>query len=162
MKTVLTVLALYMMIALPAAAAKKSDQDFVNAAAQAGIAEVEASKLALDKSKDEAVRKFAQRMVDDHTKANEKLKAIAQSKNLKVATWPSKKQQKKIDSLRKVSGGEFDERYAEFFGVPAHKEAINLFEREAKSGNDKDLRQFAQDTLPTLREHLQMAQGLQG
>ncbi len=137
-----------------------ADKDFVKEAAQAGMAEVQAAKLALKKSQDDAVRKFAQRMVDDHTKANDKLEALAHSKNLPVPRQASKEQQKKIDSLGKVAGDTFDQRYQDFFGVPAHEKAVNLFEREAKSGADSDVRQFAQQTLPTLREHLQMARDL--
>jgi lipid-binding SYLF domain-containing protein/predicted outer membrane protein len=140
-----------------APAAAKADQDFVKAAAQSGMAEVEASKLALKKSQDADVRNFAQRMVDDHTKANDKLKVIARSNNLSIPDQSSNEQQNKIESLGKVAGDTFDQRYMDFFGVPAHERAINLFEREAKSGADADLRDFAQNTLPTLREHLKMA-----
>ncbi len=155
---------------MPAGAAQQApmkslaqhDSSFVEEAAQAGMAEVMAAKLALDKSHDDAVRNFAQRMIDDHTKANDKLKSIVKAKNISVPGQPSKEQLKKIDSLHKVSGDKFNQRYTEFFGVPAHEKAVNLFEREANSGSDADLRDFAQNTLPTLREHLQMARDLQG
>jgi putative membrane protein len=139
----------------------KQDAGFVKEAAQAGMAEVQGSRMALQKSKEQAVRDFAQRMVDDHTKAGDELKELAHKKNVAVPDKASQAQQKKIDSLRKVSGHEFDQRYSEFFGVPAHEEAVNLFEKEAKTGADADLRQFAEKTLPTLREHLRMAHGLQ-
>jgi len=62
--------------------------------------------------------------------------------------------------LRKVQGDKFDERYVDFFGVPAHEEAVHLFEREAKRGSNAALRDFAQNTLQTLREHLQRARDL--
>jgi putative membrane protein len=88
------------------------------------------------------------------------LKEIARTNAFKVPDGPSKDQQKKIDSLHKVSGDTFNQRYVEFFGVPAHEKAVNLFQREAKSGSNPALREFAQNTLPTLREHLQMARDL--
>jgi len=134
---------------------------FVMKASAGGLAEVSLSKLALDKATDEGVRKFARQMIEDHTKANKELNALADKKGLKVAARMDAKHQKMSDKLSRLSGPEFDRAFM-VGQVKDHVVTIALFEKEAKGGMDEDLRAWAKKTLPHLREHLKMAQEVSG
>jgi putative membrane protein len=131
---------------------------FVKHAAEDGMAEVELGKIALSKSQDPAIQKFAQRMVQDHGKANTELAAIAKRKNLDVPTSLDSKHQSLVQSMNAKSGAAFDAAYSEHMQAD-HSKAIALFEAASKS-SDKDLAAFAEKTLPTLQEHKQMADAL--
>nr|WP_314487000.1 DUF4142 domain-containing protein [uncultured Pseudomonas sp.] len=141
-----------------AALAATSAADFVDEASAKGIAEVEAGKLALEKSQSADIKTFAQMMIDDHTKANEKLKAIAQQKNIKVATDAEllDKAKKLILDIREES---FDRSYANN-QVKAHEDTIKLFQEEVNEGKDAEVKAFAGDTLPKLKAHLEAARKL--
>ena len=134
------------------------DKEFIENAAQSGLFEVEQSQLALTRTQDAGVKTFAQQMVDDHTKANQELMSLAQSKGAKVPDKPSMTQRGKIDLL-KTHKTAFDKNYAES-QVNAHESTIKLFRKEASDGKDADLKAWASKTLPALEHHLQMAQAL--
>jgi len=136
-----------------------NDADFVNKAAIAGMAEVELGKLALKQSSDAEVKKFAQHMIDDHTKANDELKALAKKKNMQVPDKLDSEHQATVDRLAKLKGEEFDAEYKKV-QVDDHVTAVELFENQSKNGADADWRKFAGDTLPTLQDHLKMARNL--
>ena len=144
-----------------AASLTDADRSFVTGAAEAGMAEVEAGKLAESKASSSAVKAFAERMVKDHSKANEDLMALASKKGINPPAEPSAAQRATLSSLQKLSGAEFDEAYAKQMGVQAHQDAVALFERAAKDVNDTDIKAFAVATLPTLKEHLEMSQKLE-
>jgi putative membrane protein len=134
------------------------DRKFIKEAAIGGMYEVEAGQLALKNASSEDVKQMAQKIVDDHTQANAKLKSIAQSKGMTdVPTQLDSKHQKELDKLGKLSGADFDRKYSSMM-VSDHKDDIKAFEKESKSGTDADLKQFAAETTPTLKEHLSMAQ----
>jgi putative membrane protein len=137
-----------------------ADANFMKNAAEAGNAEVESSKLAVDKSSSADVKAFAQQMVDDHTKAGDELKALAQQKGVKVSDKPSIAQTAKIELLKPTSGASFDRHYASTFGVTAHQDTVALFRKEAQNGKDADVKAWATKTLPTLEHHLTMGQDL--
>jgi putative membrane protein len=137
-----------------------ADASFMKNAAEAGNAEVESSKLAVEKSTSADVKTFAQQMIDDHTKAGDELKALAQQKGVKVSDKPSIAQTAKIDLLKPTSGTTFDRHYASTFGVTAHQDTVALFRKEAQNGKDADVKAWAAKTLPTLEHHLSMAQDL--
>lgn len=141
-------------------AVSKMDQTFVTKASGGGMYEVEVSKLAIDKASDPAIKEFAQMMVTDHTKANDELKQLADSKNAQVAPGVPKDKQAVIDKMSKLDGAKFDKAYREQVGLKDHKEDIALFSKEAKSGNDADLKAWAGKTLPTLKTHLEHAQAI--
>lgn len=132
--------------------------DFVDEASAKGIAEVEASKLALQKSSSSAVKTFAQQMINDHTKANSELAALAKRKNLEVATEAELKSKAKAFILKQRDGESFDEAYANN-QVMAHEETIALF-KEGSNTDDADINSFAKTTLPKLEHHLMMAKEL--
>jgi putative membrane protein len=133
---------------------------FVKHAAQDGLAEVELGQLALSKSQNADVRKFAQRMVQDHGKANSELTAIATRKQLEVPKKPGAEHQATTQELRGKSGAEFDAAYAQHMAMD-HGKAVALFE-SASQGKDDELAAFAKKTLPTLEEHKNMADDLNG
>ena len=145
------------------AAAKNShalsadDRHFATKAAEAGMAEVDLGKLAEQKAQNADVRNFGARMVEDHSKANDRLKQIVATKDMTLPARLDSSGQKTLDKLTKLSGEKFDHAYISK-QVSDHKKVIKEFQKEAKSGNDKDLRAFASNTLPTLEEHLRLAQ----
>jgi len=133
---------------------------FVKMAAQDGMTEVEAAKMALSKSQDPSIRTFAQRMVTDHGKANAELESIAKSKGIEVPKKLDAEHQHMVDALKAKSGTEFDREYSEHMNMD-HSKAVALFESASKT-SDSDIAGFAKKTLPTLKEHKQLAQKLPG
>jgi putative membrane protein len=138
---------------LPAA----HDQTFVNSAAQGGKAEVTLGQLASQKASNQKVKDFGQRMVTDHGKAGQELTGIAQKKSITPPSSLTSEDQALYQKLQGLSGADFDKTYMEAM-VKDHKKDIDEFQREADSGKDPDVKSFASQTLPTLREHLKMAQ----
>jgi predicted outer membrane protein len=135
-----------------------SKAEFVDKAASSNLFEIQSSQLALEKAQQNQVRQFAQRMVQDHTAAGDKLKAAAQGQT--VPTPLDQQHTQMLQTLRGASGAGFDRNYAQM-QVTAHREAVSLFDRYAQSGDDQQLKQFASQTLPTLREHLQSIEQIQ-
>ena len=127
-----------------------TNESFVTKATQASLAEVELSKLALQKSQDGEVRSFAQRMVQDHEKASAELKPIAQKHGIQASAQLDAKHAKKLEELRAKSGAEFDAEYSRIM-MKDHEKAVGLFSKASKSTQlQADLRNFASKTLPTL------------
>jgi len=155
-----SLVALVALFSLPAfgagTMASSADAAFAKKAAEGGMAEVACGQLASDKGTDADVKAFGQRMVTDHSKANDDLKAAAMKSGIDLPTEPSKKQQDDKAKLEKMSGADFDRHYMTMM-VKDHEEDVALFRKEAQSGKDDNLKQFAQKTLPTLEEHLSMA-----
>ena len=138
-----------------------STPDFVQKAAMSDMYEVQAGKLATEKGQSDAVKQFAQQMVDAHTKTTEELTGIVKAKNIKV-DLPTKldaKHQKLIDDLNSAPAKDFDKTYANQ-QVDAHQEAVHLFKKYAAKGDDADVNQFAEKTLPTIEHHLEDAKKL--
>jgi putative membrane protein len=141
------------------AAPSAADTDFAKKAAQAGMAEVAAGRMAVSKGQSESVKTFGQRMVTDHSKAGDELKTVAAKSGVALPATPSPEQKAVAEKLAKMQGPDFDKAYAKQM-VSDHEEAVALFQKEASSGSDADLKAFAQKTLPTLQEHLKMAKAL--
>jgi putative membrane protein len=133
-----------------------SDKKFVREAAEGGMAEVELGKLATEKASSEEVKKFGQRMVDDHSKAGGQLNEIASSKGIQVPDKLSAKDQMTKDHLSKLSGEQFDRAYMSDM-VKDHTQDVADFKLESSSGTDPDVKNFAMTTLPTLQDHLRQA-----
>jgi putative membrane protein len=150
-----------LMLGLAAAPLLAADETFVTKAAQGGMAEVELGKLATEKASTDAVKQFGQRMVDDHSKANDELKTLAQSKNITLPTDIGAKHKAVHDRLMKLSGAAFDQAYMKAM-VSDHVEDVNEFKTESKSGKDAAVKAWAAKTLPTLEEHLKMARDTNG
>ncbi len=133
-----------------------SDASFLKNAAAGGAAEVELGNLARDRATDPDIKQFAQKMVDDHSKANEELKALAQKKGVTAPASPDPKSRKEMDRLSKLSGSEFDRAYAKLM-LSDHEKDVSEFMKESTGAQDPDVKDFAARTLPTLQDHLRMA-----
>ncbi|BCG96716.1 DUF4142 domain-containing protein [Mesorhizobium sp. 131-2-1] len=144
-----------MTFALPAFAAD-SAQDFVDKAAAGGMFEVDSSKIAEDKAKDQSVKDFAQKMIDDHGAANAKLETIAGEQQLKLPTQLDAKHKSDLDALQN-SKDPIDGSYVQM-QRDAHSDAVKLFESYAKDGDNAQLKTFAQETVPTLKMHQEMVE----
>jgi len=140
-------------------APKWDDKKFAKEAAIGGLTEVELGKLAQEKASSDAVKQFGQKMVDDHSKANEELKQVASKEGLEVPSAPDKKHQSRIDKLSKLSGADFDKAYIKD-QLKDHKKDVSEFQDEAKKGTVPGVKDFATKTLPTLEQHLQMVKNL--
>ena len=134
-----------------------ADKTFVMKAAQGGMAEVEMGQLATQNAQSEDVKQFGQRMVDDHTKAGDQLKQLAQQKGVSVPTELSAKDKAEKEHLSKLKGAKFDKAYMQHM-VQDHKTDVAEFQKEANSGKDSDVKNWASQTLPTLQDHLKQAQ----
>jgi putative membrane protein len=133
-------------------------QDFVTEAANSDMLEIAASKLVAGKS-DTKDKAFADHMIKDHTATSDELKALATKAKLTLPTAMDSAHQSKLDKLSKLNGDDFRKEY-EDMQVSAHKDAVSLFERYAKGGDNADLKDWAGKTLPKLQGHLKMAQDL--
>ncbi len=135
------------------------DLDFINTAAPSGMAEVELGKMATSKSNNAEVKAFAQKMIDDHSKAGEELKALAAQKKVTVSPnlLPAHKQL--MEKLSKTSGTDFDKEYVKAM-VEDHEKDVAAFENVSKTAADTDVKAFATKTLPTLKMHLEMIKAM--
>ena len=141
----------------------RQDEKFVKEAAEGGMAEVEPGKLAQQKAQSAEVKSLAETIVKDHEAANAQLMAIGSGKGVDMpkATAELKGEHKKLhDKLSKASGHESDREYVKAM-VDDHKKDIKKFEEQAKDGKDAELKSFAQQTVPKLKQHLQMAEQAQ-
>ena len=134
--------------------------DFVKEVAISDTFEIESSKLAQQKG-NAAEKAFASQMVTDHTKTSTELKGLVTGGKVKVElpTAMDSSHQSKLDKLKGESGKDFSSDY-DSMQVSAHKDAVSLFERYAKGGENADLKNWAGKTVPALKHHLDMAQGL--
>jgi len=135
--------------------------DFVKEVAVSDMFEIQSNKLAQDKG-NAAEKSFASQMVADHTKTSTELKGLISSGKVKaeVPTALDSSHQSKLDKLKGESGKDFSSDF-DSMQVTAHKDAVSLFERYAKGGDNPELKPWAAKTLPTLRHHLEMAQKLE-
>ena len=139
--------------------ASSKDQQFLRHAANDGLAEVQLGQMAADRATNPEVKRFGQRMVTDHTKANQELMTLAQSQNISIPKETDKKHQKTVEMLAQKQGASFDREYMRLM-VTDHEKAVQLFSTEVKEGHNAEIKAFASRTLPTLQEHLQMARQL--
>ncbi|QDE38286.1 DUF4142 domain-containing protein [Luteibacter pinisoli] len=137
-----------------------TDAGFYQNATGANVSEVELSKLALAQGSSAKVKQFAQHMVDDHTKANDKLTSLGSGdRGYATTTEPPPEAQKDINALKMLNGKDFDREYAKVM-VADHEKAVAIFEVEVEKGSNPELKAFAKETLPTLKQHLKMAKAL--
>jgi putative membrane protein len=135
------------------------DRMFVSKAMQGSIAEVQLAQLTLQKSSNDQVKQFAQRMIDDHTKLNEQMKPVAQQLGVKAPDQISKGDRKTIAKLQGLSGSAYDQAYIRDM-VKDHKQDLSQFQTEASSGQDQTVKDAANQGSKVIAQHLQMAQQL--
>jgi putative membrane protein len=138
---------------------KMDEKRFVKDALVGGMTEVELGKVAVEKASSDAVKQFGQKMIDDHSKANEELRQIASKEQISVPDSLDSKHQSRVDKLSKLSGADFDRAYIKD-QLKDHQKDVQEFQMEAQSGSDPDVKSFASNTLPTLQEHLNMVKDL--
>jgi putative membrane protein len=140
---------------------KTSDDTFMMKAASAGMEEVALGKLAVEKASSDEVKKFGQRMVDDHSKAGEELKILAQNKHITLPSETDPRGKATYDRLSKLTGASFDRAYMQTMAA-GHRQALNDFRMETKMGKDADVKGWAAKTLPTIEAHVKMVQSVGG
>lgn len=132
------------------------DAEFAVKAADGGMLEVKLGQLAQTKGRSQQVRDLGKMMVEDHSKANEELKAFAQAKDISLPTTMSDDCQKIYDKIASKDGKDFDQAFTDHM-VKDHKKDVDAFKKEAEKGHDPDIRQWASGKIPTLEHHLDMA-----
>jgi putative membrane protein len=141
--------------------AELTDDIFATKAAAGGLTEVQLGQIARQNGASQDVKNFGAKMVTDHGKANDNLKAVAAKDSITIPDKPNAEQQALIDKLSKETGAAFDKDYIHAM-VKAHIGDKALFTQEIDIAKNPDLKQFAQDTLPVIKEHLGMIEGMAG
>lgn len=137
------------------AAVPGADKKFATMVAQTDLAEIEVGNMALQKSSDPQVKQIAQRLVDDHSKTSTAMKEIAAKKGMTVPTETDAKHKALATKLQSESGKEFDKDFLDANSKDHHK-VVAAFEKESTDGKDPDIKQFATQFLPVIKEHTTM------
>lgn len=135
------------------------DLAFMNDAAPGGMVEVELGRLATKQAANKEVKQFAEQMITDHSKANDELKQLAQSKKVMLPQELNPTHKEMMAKLSKLNGADFDREYVKAM-VADHEKDVTAYEATAKGAVDKDVQAYAAKTLPTLKHHLQMIKDL--
>ena len=138
----------------------QQDQKFMTEAAAGGLAEVQMGKLAAEKGQSASVKALGQKMVQDHAKANQELRQIAAQKGITLPSQPAAEHKGALEHLKGLQGEEFDKAFTQH-AVQDHQEHVQKFQTAAQQLQDTELKSFAAKTLPTLKQHLQLAQQAQ-
>ena len=123
------------------------------------MTEVELGKLAQEKGSNQAVRDFGKRMVDDHTRANNQVADLARARNITLPSQPDTRHREAAERLMTMRGDDFDRQYLQIM-LDDHQQTVAKLEQRASDAQDPEIPRFASQTLPTLREHLEMVRGL--
>ncbi|MBB1600458.1 hypothetical protein A9977_10445 [Variovorax sp. UMC13] len=137
---------------------QRADEGMLRDIARANLAEIETGRIALDKSKDDQVRKFAQQMIDDHTNAMTQVQQLAQAKNVTLPDGPDMKHKTVATALKALSGDTFDKQYMSQAGVGDHKRTHDLLQKTQRNAKDADLKALASKMLPVVHGHLTEAE----
>jgi putative membrane protein len=130
----------------------KDSKEFAMKAAEGGMMEVQLSQLAQEKAQSSQVKELAQRMVQDHQKANQQLMEVCKQKGINLSTDLDSHQKDMLQAFKQLNGKDFDCAYV-LFNIKDHLKDMMMYEKEAQSGTDQEIKQFATQTVPILREH---------
>ncbi len=136
----------------------RADEKLMADIAQANLAEISTAKLAQEKSQNDQIKGFAQKMADDHTKALDELKQLAQAKGVTLPSEPSRQQKAMEKRLSSLSGDKFDKQYLEQVGDRSSKDTHKLLKRASDKAQDTDLKNYASKTLGVVESHQQLAE----
>lgn len=136
-----------------------ADSAFLQKAAQGNLAEVETGQLAVQQALNPQVQRFGERMVQDHSQANDKLKTVAENAGVQLPTEPSHAEMQEMSKLKSLSGQQFDAAYARAALKDHHKD-VKEYEHVAKTAKNPEVRAYAEQMLPTLKDHLAQAERL--
>ena len=139
----------------------RQDRKFIDKAMHDNNAEVAIAKVALEKAQSGEVKQFAQKLLNDHQKAGSELEAIVGRLGYNPPRKAMDKEPKEAQKFAKMKADKFDKEFAKHM-VKDHKKAVKLFTEEAQDGQQQEVWQFAQKTLPALEEHLRISQQLAG
>lgn len=140
----------------------KGDREFMEDIAHANLAEIATGKMALEKTQNAEVKQFAQKMIDDHTKAQDELKQLADAKGVKLPDDPGMaKKTKAMTTLKPLTGDTFDKQYIKHAGVGDHENAHKLLAKVQSKAKDADLKAYAEKTIKAVDEHLNMAKSME-
>jgi len=139
--------------------AKEDDSEFLVAAAETDLMEIEIGKLAKSKSTNANVKKFADMLIAEHTKASNDLKPFAEKQNVSLPLALTEKGKEKYDKLNEKTGKDFDQKFADMM-VEGHEDAVKKMEKAAENANDPDIKIWAANLVPILRTHLEHAKTL--
>jgi putative membrane protein len=135
------------------------DKQFIMNIALRGMREIDLAKVALDKSSNPAIKEYAAKVVEEQTKATGALKRIAGKQSIAIPAALDPKEQTEVDRIAKLSGADFDRAYTRD-QVKNHERSLREFQREAKDGQDEQVKAFAVRVLPIVEQHLQTARDL--
>ncbi len=138
------------------ASLSESARKFVEEAGKSNLLEIQLGQVADNKAQSDRVKQFGQQMVKDHAKADAQLVEVVEPMGIKVAKQLDEQGKQKVERLRKLEGREFDEAYMEEM-VQAHQKDIESFRKQAEGGDNPKLKEYAENTLPVLEEHLKQA-----
>ena len=138
------------------------DQKMMRDIAHANLSEIAAGKLALEKSQSDDVKSFAQKMIDDHTKAQQELQTLADGKGVKLPAEPDAKHKAMAKMMSALKGDAFDKRYLKQGGLNDHENAHKLLERVEAKAKDADLQAYAAKTITAVDQHLSLAEETAG
>ncbi|HYD77939.1 DUF4142 domain-containing protein [Ramlibacter sp.] len=138
----------------------RGDRKFMQEAAESGMYELQAAKLASTKASDPEVKKYAEMLVEQHTKSSEELAQLAQAKGVELPATAPRSKRKDVEDLGKKQGAEFDKEFMKEVGIQAHEKDIKKFQEASKDVKDPELKAWATKTLPVLQEHLAQAKQL--
>lgn len=155
----MAVLGIGFILGSSAFAKSSSTEEFVHKASVSNQFTIESSKIAIDRGKSDDVKNFAQRMIDDHTRVGDQLLEASKSAKMKPTKTLDSEHQKMVDELKSMPDNNFDNRYIGM-QIMAHEKSVQLFSTYSENGSDPELKSFAAEILPTLKEHLKEAQQL--
>jgi putative membrane protein len=138
----------------------RTDEKFLKDFARANADEVAAGKLAAEKAENSQVKQFGQHMVDDHSKVINKVESIASRYNVNVKDSPDLKHKAATAMLEKRDGAKFDQEYIKS-QVKDHQQVVEMLQKEIREGQDPSVKQLAQQALPDVQHHLDLAKQLQ-
>jgi len=134
-----------------------ADTTFAQKAAEGNMAEVQLGNLAQQRAENPSVKAFGKRMVEDHTRLNQELQSVASRSGVNLPPTPSTKDQEEYNRLSKLNGADFDHAYIQAM-IAAHRADLKEFRRESDQGTDPEMKDFATKSIPTLEEHLKLAE----
>lgn len=137
-----------------------ADRNFLMRAAGSGLAELEAARMAADKAQDEAVKRYAAMLVEQHEAANKELSTLAESKGLSLPTSAPAGKRRELNRLGREKGEDFDAAFVQTVGVREHRQDVRLFREASRNAKDPEVKAWAAKMLPTLEQHLSQAQAL--
>lgn len=136
-------------------------KDFIKKVAEINLGEVALGKLAQQKASDPAVKEFGKLMEQDHSNAQDQLRTLAQQKGVTLPSGPGAEGNNLKQQLSSTSGNQFDKTYVEHM-LSGHKKAIAMLENEVENGQDQAIKNFAEKVLPTIQDHIRIAENIAG